>query len=425
MKKEFIYIIVSMAIIACRNANVTEIKPYAQNLAESAEALQVKDQYPSMELVTDKAIHLPVMEESTDNVTNIKTNIHYLPLETTEECLIGHIDKLVSDDSCLFVFDQTNQSILRFSQKDGSFLNKIGSKGRGPGEFIEVIDVSLNRKKKEICLIDFSLFKLMFFDYNGRLIQEKPLYYVYNGMEFLDNRIILHTGFNENTMAPSVNNNRLVLAEMDQTPLCVGFAFPENLKANFHHGVRHDFVTCDGDVYYNHVLSDTIWQIKEDGICEAKYVIKFPNRDNLYNEEDFKNITDNDFEERQKSTPHYQNNFIITKDFVKVSAFDENHSQKLLYCISTGHRTNNLFHKIFGKPTDIGTIEFTLNDETFVDVIQPFEILKDFQFYKNNFNEMQYTNFLNTQLTEEERQLLNNMTEEDNPILMIMDIEPF
>ena len=38
---------------------------------------------------------------------------------------------------------------------------------------------------------------------------------------------------------------------------------------------------------------------------------------------------------------------------------------------------------------------------------------------------MQYTNFLNTQLTEEERQLLDNMTEEDNPILMIMDIEPF
>lgn len=421
MKKIIIYLIAFMAFIACRKANIVEIKPFSENFTDSTKTLVVKDKYPCMELVTDKAIHLPVTENEMEDEMEIKTNIHYLPLETTEECLIGQIDKLESDDSCIFIFDRTNQAILRFSQKDGSFLNKFGSQGRGPGEFIGITDMSLNKQKKEICLIDFSLFKLMFYTYNGDLIREEPLYYVYNQIAFLGDRIVLHTEFNENTMAPSVNNNRLVLAEADQEPLYVGFAFPEGFEDNFSQG-SNAFTTCDGKVYYNHVLSDTIWQIKENGICEAKYIFKFPGRNNLFNEEDFKKITDERYQKKIENKPYFRDAFLITKNFIKANIVN---AQNLLYCIPTGHCSNNMTYKTFGKPTSLHSTEFTLNDNSFVRVLQPFDILKEIQFYQNHFNDTQYTQFLNMQLTEEERQLLSNMTEEDNPILMIMGIEPF
>ncbi|MCM1109058.1 MAG: hypothetical protein NC388_08400 [Clostridium sp.] len=44
---------------------------------------------------------------------------------------------------------------------------------------------------------------------------------------------------------------------------------------------------------------------------------------------------------------------------------------------------------------------------------------------KGIVTEEQFNHMLANQYTEEERRLLSTMTEEDNPILMIMDIKPF
>lgn len=62
-----------------------------------------------------------------------------IPLETTEESLIGEIGKVILHDSCFFVEDNTQKAILIFDWK-GKYINKISRLGRGPGEYVNILD---------------------------------------------------------------------------------------------------------------------------------------------------------------------------------------------------------------------------------------------------------------------------------------------
>lgn len=71
----------------------------------------------------------------------VKSYDGYIPLETTDESLVGNISKLLYEDGKLIVVDKENNKILVFDAATGKFLNCIGHQGRGPKEFISLRDV--------------------------------------------------------------------------------------------------------------------------------------------------------------------------------------------------------------------------------------------------------------------------------------------
>lgn len=429
--KYLCYLVLCLVMSSCRKTHVTELRPFGADYSDSTKVLELEAKYPYMKLITDKAIHLQVHEKETKdnsvvyNKEPINLRIRYLPLETTEDGLVGgRIAKLESDESFIFIFDEDNNQVLRFSKEDGSFLNKYGSYGRGPGEYVGISDMSLNRRKKEVCLIDFSGYKFLYYDYDGHLQREEPLYYFYGKVEFLNDYMIQYTGSNGNTMAPSVNNNRLVFArQSDQAPEYVCFPFPENVGKAFGQTMKHPFVTCGEEVYYNYLLSDTIWQIKPNGTCEAKYVFKFPGRDNLFDENDFRNMSGDVYARKTKEAKYYyRDNIRITRDFVYAGITN---GKYMLYCIPTGnYRYGMLTCKGFGDHQLLHNL-LTLDGKSFVKVLQPFDILKFVNHMMGTDNENARKYFWENNLTEDERRMLQKMTTEDNPILMIIDIEPF
>ncbi|MCM1109057.1 MAG: 6-bladed beta-propeller, partial [Clostridium sp.] len=415
--------LVFLTVYSCRSTNTIEIGPLAgSSIGDSTLMLPIEDQYPCMQLVTEGAINLEIPEEPEYRDSLINTKRRYLPLETTEECLIGRIDKLETDGTDIFVFDETNNRALRFSQVDGRFLNKFGCKGRGPGEYTSLTDMAINRKNKEISLLDYQGRKLLHFNYEGKLLRETPLYYLYNKMEYTGEHVVLQTAYNGNPHTPAISFNYLTMAQPDQTPLFVGFPYAKYLDEYFRLTNQHAFVTRDDEVFYNHVLSDTIWQIKDNGVCEAKFIYKFAGRDNLFDEKDFQQITHDEYTQKQENVIHSLGEYTLTKDFLYTEISG---GIRLLYCIPTGHY-------IIGKPYFKHFAErsynrplFIFNKTSFVNILQPFDLIKRNQQVKNMYNKEGYELYCKNQLTEEERQLLSTMTEEDNPILEIIDIESF
>lgn len=426
--KYLCYLASCLIMLSCQKPHRTELRPFGADNSDSAKVLELEEKYPYMRLITDKAVHLPIREKGSNNAQDGPTTeeltikVHYIPLETAEDCLVGgRIHKLETDDSSIFIFDEDNNQALRFSQKDGSFMNKYGNSGRGPGEYVEIADMSLNRQKKEVCLIDFPGCKFLYYDYDGRLLREEPLYYFYGDQEFVGEYVVQNTDRNGNDMAPSVNNKRLVLAKQsDQSPVYVAFPFPENAGKSFGQNVKHPFITCNEEVYYNHLLSDTIWQIMPDGTCEAKYVFKFPGRDNLFDENDFRNMSGDIYAAKTKEAKcFYRDNIRITKDFVYAGV---QNGEYMLYCIPTGHcRYGMLTQQGFGNYQFMDNL-LTLDGKSFVKVLQPFDILN---FVNSMMGSQGKDYFWNHTLNEEERCLLQTMTPEDNPVLMVIDIEPF
>ena len=65
------------------------------------------------------------------NVSQIAEDIEFLPLETTDECLLGDgIRNLVVTQSDIIIFDG-EEVCYRFG-RNGKFKNRIGRKGNGP-----------------------------------------------------------------------------------------------------------------------------------------------------------------------------------------------------------------------------------------------------------------------------------------------------
>lgn len=66
-------------------------------------------------------------------LSEIGKELEYIPLETKQECLVGEIYHLELTTD--FIFVGVRDKILQFDRK-GKFVRQIGSRGRGPGEYM-------------------------------------------------------------------------------------------------------------------------------------------------------------------------------------------------------------------------------------------------------------------------------------------------
>jgi hypothetical protein len=69
------------------------------------------------------------------NITD--STFQIFPLETNDDCLISKIDKIEIKDNRIYIMDKLAQSVYIFDMT-GKYLNKINSRGQGPGEYVNL-----------------------------------------------------------------------------------------------------------------------------------------------------------------------------------------------------------------------------------------------------------------------------------------------
>lgn len=122
MKKELLICLTAIMVLAsCRddkNAAVREVRVKGQTLTE---------------------IHIDRIspEEKEMRFSDFFDGFRIIPLETSDNCLIGHWNRrvIITETNIFFGFQGTSDiaTLYRFD-KDGNYLNNIGTGGRGPGE---------------------------------------------------------------------------------------------------------------------------------------------------------------------------------------------------------------------------------------------------------------------------------------------------
>ncbi|MCD8165404.1 MAG: 6-bladed beta-propeller, partial [Bacteroides sp.] len=70
-----------------------------------------------------------------DLSVHIDQIIDIIALETSDECLLSQIKKIVVHKDRIYVSDQVNPGVFIFD-RNGKFIAKIGSQGSGPDEFL-------------------------------------------------------------------------------------------------------------------------------------------------------------------------------------------------------------------------------------------------------------------------------------------------
>jgi hypothetical protein len=96
-----------------------------------------------------------------------------IPLETSDASLFQNIDKLyIGSDQILVASLGMTQGVYVFDD-NGKFIRRIGRRGRGPGEFLDISGVQFDREQQIVYIHDRERQTMMTFDLNGDLLAEK------------------------------------------------------------------------------------------------------------------------------------------------------------------------------------------------------------------------------------------------------------
>ncbi len=104
------------------------------------------------------------------NIFNTQS-FQFIPLETTDKSFFGKIDKVLIDSNRIFILDTHIARQAFIFDLKGKFISKLGTKGQGPNEFLNIKGMTIDRKKKNIILFDLGNWRLLFYTYEGNFVK--------------------------------------------------------------------------------------------------------------------------------------------------------------------------------------------------------------------------------------------------------------
>ena len=420
MKYSF-YLLICLQVIACNNNRGKVIRPLVQVQNDSFKEIVLNDEISAISCANVEPIVIDVPPQKLYTADQIIENYTFIPLETSENSLMGDIEDLCTDDNYIFVFDHSNSKVLQFTD-DGKFVRKVGNQGRGPQEYNEIWNIALDKETKRICLLDLAGRKLIYFDYDGNCVKEEPLYYLFTDLQFEKGMRYIYTGSAYNKNAPRVDLHKLVVSDNEQRPLYRGFPITERIRDNFCFVPQYPIRKFVDGIYYQELMSDTIWNVEADKYIPS-YVLNFPERGELFSSAERENITDELYRQKIRLAEQFTGRYLITDRIVYFSLVGNDESRigyPLLYSKKTGDvlcgsadarlftsRVGDLFYP---QPS------FIFQDSAFVAVRQP-QIMKEIV---KSLSEEEYD-----KLSIQDKLFMENLDAEDNPVLMIIKYKDF
>lgn len=109
-----------------------------------------------------------LIDEKAVLIDNYKKEVSCIELQTDSNCMIATIEKIVKSTDHFFILD--SESILFMFTDNGTFIQKIGKKGKGPNEYSYISDFCVDETNKLIYLNIKNSIKV--FDFAGKFIRE-------------------------------------------------------------------------------------------------------------------------------------------------------------------------------------------------------------------------------------------------------------
>ncbi len=201
-------------------------------------------------------------------LSEIASDVNYIPLETNEECAIGNEPQYFFTDSLIFV-NNTNH-ILKYA-RNGKFLGRIGISGRGPQEIDFIRTMSVIPEKNLIAIQKNSEPKLLYFSFDGSFIKSISIPRFYNLKVLTDgNYLCYESGFlgfekfiflltNENGDTLSTVHNTDTWSSTSGRSLDIKFQF-------------EPFYNFNNQLYFKSQYNDTVYGISSNKIEPCYFV---------------------------------------------------------------------------------------------------------------------------------------------------------
>jgi hypothetical protein len=97
------------------------------------------------------SLETPLKNRAPVNLSEIGGLITYIPLETSQNTLVGRVSKTIVTDSLIFI--STIPYKLMAFDYSGRFVRNYGNVGRGPGEFIQINDFAVSPYRSSVYVL--------------------------------------------------------------------------------------------------------------------------------------------------------------------------------------------------------------------------------------------------------------------------------
>ena len=194
--------------------------------------------------------------------------IEYIPLETTDSCLISNLTYLIMDDDFIFVQNGKTDQVFKFTRQ-GKFVCQIGRVGNGPGEYAPwtIENISLDVNKKEVFLNSRRL-PAYVYSYDGEFLRTDT-----TTVEAVENRYLLNNGsfaLSGASITPIQQSPWLVALKNEKNQMMATKSpFPANVPAEACYMQEIQFVPFQNSALAYTLCNDTVFRVTETGICPA------------------------------------------------------------------------------------------------------------------------------------------------------------
>ncbi|MDR1344915.1 MAG: 6-bladed beta-propeller [Tannerellaceae bacterium] len=220
-----------------------------------------------------KRIDVPgnLSNERAINLSAIAGEIRYVPLETKEECLLSEELQILWAADYIFVGDQKTQSFYRFGS-DGKFLNTIGSRGNGPGEYPGAMFFYVDEKDEKFYVVSVPAQSLYEYTYNGQFLKKISLKASSWTIASLDNNIY-HFNNQYNRIKREKNISELYMINKEgrilkQVPTTVTSEKDDMLLMDLPF-----FYYYNSAIYYKNAVGETVYKLGPDLRMSPHYEI--------------------------------------------------------------------------------------------------------------------------------------------------------
>lgn len=357
----------------------------------------------------DKCIQVELPSELPhSDLDTIFSSYKLIPLETSEEFLIGNIDRIIKCPGCYCIQDRENANVFIF-EENGKFRCKLGNKGHARNEHLDAWSIAYDEKNEQIVMLDLTGRRLLSYDLMGNLKKVASLFFLYHDMAFLGDDILCLTESASNGFSDIIDLSRLVLADKMGKPIRRGFPITEMIRKNFNYGNK--LAQYKDKAYFSDLLSDTIWEVS--GKEMAPILNMTVNESQRFSKDEKENMTDHIFEMRHAKQPHTIQIHISSEyialpvaipragGLIALMLISRKSNRQKFVGISTNHTRLDSYLPITGP-------DGFADDSTLIYTIQPNTILLGAS-----------NTPIKDHLSKEERELLKNLKPDDNPVLLL------
>jgi hypothetical protein len=213
-----------------------------------------KDNQTAQNIITLSDSELDKQYKASD----IFADITLIPLETSDESIIGSVYKITIIDSIIYILDDKSMSLLLFDMH-GHFVSKIHRRGNGPNEYVCAEDFTVMKNKDILILDEYK--KLLHFKNDGTPYKTYHTSFIADALEPLNDTLIVFNG--------SSFEDRVIIWNITNGKVEKSF-----IKYHDKHGGRifKPLIRYYDSIYFTRPLSSMIYKVTAEQLTEQWFI---------------------------------------------------------------------------------------------------------------------------------------------------------